>query len=283
MKMKKYLFLLVAVASLGLTTGCDDDDDRTVPVPDAVADTFGGMYPNASDVEWTGRNGYLIADFRDGNTDMQAWFTAGGDWRMTETDLLYDQLPEAVRKAFSASEYADWRVEDAERLARAGFEPIYVLEVEKGQTEYELFYAEDGVLIRAVVDADDNDDRDDLLPSELPAAALEFIAGHFTDPRIIEVERERDVLEVEIIEGRKHREVCFDGKGNWLSTRTELQRQEEPAAVLAALDNSQYAGWRVDDIDHFETPADEWYRFELEEPQSDREVELRIRPDGGIF
>ena len=100
MKMKKYLFLLVAVASLGLTTGCDDDDDRTVPVPDAVADTFGGMYPNASDVEWTGRNGYLIADFRDGNTDMQAWFTAGGDWRMTETDLLYDQLPEAVRKAF---------------------------------------------------------------------------------------------------------------------------------------------------------------------------------------
>ena len=50
MKMKKYLFLLVAVASLGLTTGCDDDDDRTVPVPDAVADTFGGMYPNASDV-----------------------------------------------------------------------------------------------------------------------------------------------------------------------------------------------------------------------------------------
>ena len=180
-------------------------------------------------------------------------------------------------------EYADWGVEDAERLARAGVEPIYVLEVEKGQTEYELFYAEDGVLIRAVVDADDNDDRDDLLPSELPAAALEFIAGHFTDPRIIEVERERDVLEVEIIEGRKHREVCFDGKGNWLSTRTELQRQEVPAAVLAALDNSQYAGWRVDDIDHFETPADEWYRFELEEPQSDREVELRIRPDGGIF
>lgn len=115
-----------------------------------MADTFGGMYPNASDVEWTGRNGYLIADFRDGNTDMQAWFTAGGDWRMTETDLLYDQLPEAVRKAFSASEYADWRVEDAERLARAGFEPVYVLEVEKGQTEYELFYAEDGVLIRAV-------------------------------------------------------------------------------------------------------------------------------------
>ena len=53
--------------------------------------------------------------------------------------------------------------------------------------------------------------------------------------------------------------------------------------MLAAMDNSQYAGWRVDDIDHFETPADEWYRFELEEPQSDREVELRIRPDGGIF
>lgn len=281
--MRKYLFLLAAVVSLGLTTGCDDDDDRTVPVPDAVANTFRGMYPNASDIEWTERNGYLIADFREGHADMQAWFTTGGEWRMTETDLLFEQLPEAVRNAFSTSEYADWRVEDAEELVRAGLEPIYVLEVEKGQNEYELYYTGDGVLIRAVADADDNDDRDDLLPSELPAAAVEFINSHFTDPRIIEVERERDVLEVEIIEGRKQREVCFDGNGNWLSTRTEVQRQEVPAKVLTALGNSQYAGWRVDDIDHFETPADEWYRFELEEPQSDREVDLRIRPNGEIF
>ena len=74
--------------------------------------------------------------------------------------LSYDQLPEAVRKAFSASEYADWRVEDAERASRVrDSNRVYVLEVEKGQTEYELFYAEDGVLIRAVVDADDNDDQ----------------------------------------------------------------------------------------------------------------------------
>ena len=202
---------------------------------------------------------------------------------MTETDLLFEQLPEAVRNAFSTSEYADWRVEDAEELVRAGLEPVYVLEVEKGQNEYELYYTEDGVLIRAVADADDNDDRDDLLPSELPAAAVEYINSQFTDPRIIEVERARDVLEVEIIEGRKQREVCFDGNGNWLSTRTEVPRQEVPAGVLAALGNSQYAGWRVDDIDHFETPADEWYRFELEEPQSDREVDLRIRPNGEIF
>lgn len=279
--MKKYLFLLAAAVSLGLTTGCDDD--RTVPVPDAVADAFRGMYPNASDIEWAERNGYLIADFKNGNADMQAWFTTDGDWRMTETDLLYDQLPEAVRNAFSTSEYADWRVEDAEQLVREGFEPVYVLEVERGQTEYELYYTGDGVLIRAVADADDNDDRDDLLPFELPASVVEFIGSHFTDSRIIEVERERDVLEVEIIEGRKHRKVCFDDSGNWLSTQTELQRQEVPVEVLAALDNSQYAGWRVDDIDHFKTPADEWYRFELEDPQSDREVDLRIRPDGEIL
>ncbi len=44
--MKKFAVLMLALASLGAMTGCDDDDD-SVKVPAAVQDTFGRMFPGA--------------------------------------------------------------------------------------------------------------------------------------------------------------------------------------------------------------------------------------------
>ena len=37
-----------------------------------------------------------------------------------------------------------------------------------------------------------------------------------------------------------------------------------PAVVKQALDASEYAGYRVDDVDHYVTSAEEYYRLELE-------------------
>lgn len=85
--MKKFAVLMLALASLGAMTGCDDDDD-SVKVPAAVQDTFGRMFPGAGHVEWAGKQGYLVAEFREGGTDMQAWFDAAGKWYMTEEDYL---------------------------------------------------------------------------------------------------------------------------------------------------------------------------------------------------
>ena len=84
--MKKFAVLMLALASLGAMTGCDDDDD-SVKVPAAVQDTFGRMFPGAGHVEWAGKQGYLVAEFREGGTDMQAWFDAAGKWYMTEEDV----------------------------------------------------------------------------------------------------------------------------------------------------------------------------------------------------
>ena len=85
--MKKFAVLMLALASLGAMTGCDDDDD-SVKVPAAVQDTFGRMFPGAGHVEWAGKQGYLVAEFREGGTDMQAWFDAAGKWYMTEEDFF---------------------------------------------------------------------------------------------------------------------------------------------------------------------------------------------------
>lgn len=280
--MKKILFLLTALVSLGAMTGCDDDD-RSVKVPEPVKGSFDGMFPGATRVEWSARGGYLVAEFMNAGTDTQAWFAADGQWRMTEEDLLFAQLPEAVKSAFETGEYALWRVEDVDKLLREGLETVYVIEVENRETEYDLVYSEAGVLLRAIADTDGDDDNDDLLPSALPQAVTDFLKQHYPDARIVDAERERNGIEVEILDGRTPRELMFGAGGEWVSTRTEVRQSEVPAAVLDALRASDYASWEIDDVDHYDSPDGEWYAFDLEEPRTDREVKLKIRPDGTIF
>lgn len=277
--------MLTALLSLGAMTGCDDDDDRSVKVPEAVKGSFEGMFPGAARVEWSARGGYLVAGFINAGTDTQAWFAADGQWRMTEEDLAYDQLPEAVRTAFETGDYAAWRVEDVDKLLREGLETVYVIEVENHETEYDLVYSETGVLLRAIADTDTDgdDDNDDLLPSALPQALTDFLQQHYPGARIVDTERERNGIEVEILDGRTPRELMFSAAGEWVSTRTEVWRSEVPAAVLDALHASDYTSWEIDDIDLLQTPDGEWYEFDLEEPRTDREVKLKIRPDGEIF
>ena len=70
------------------------------------------------------------------------------------------------------------------------------------------------------------------------------------------------MTEVEILDGKVVRELLFDGAGNWLFTKTEMSYAALPAVVKQALDASEYAGYRVDDVDHYVTSAEEYYRLD---------------------
>lgn len=279
------MLLFAAVAALAMTAACDNDDDKggSVNVPAAVKGAFGERFPDATHVRWRGRNGFLVAEFRDAGTPAQAWFGKDGAWRMTEVDMTYAQLPDAVRVAFEAGEYASWRVEEVEKLLREGLETVYLLEVEQAEAEYELLYSEQGILLRAAADTDGDDLNDDLLPSALPQAVTDFLQQRYPGARIVDAERERGMIEVEILDGRTPREVLFSSASEWVSTRTEVRQSEVPAVVLDAVRGSQYGTWEIDEVDHYDSPDGEWYLFELEEPRTDRETELRVRADGTIF
>ena len=58
---------------------------------------------------------------------------------MTETDVRYENLPEPVLAAHKAGKYADWRVDDVDKLTREGMETLYVIEVEKGNPSWICF------------------------------------------------------------------------------------------------------------------------------------------------
>lgn len=281
-----------------LVVGCEKANDGGTTgneVSPQVLEAFNARYPGAQNVSWSVRDGYAVASFswNDPATSAStgthsAWFdNQSGFWSMAETEIPYSALPQAVRTAFESSEYATWQIDnEVDVLTRSGeVEPeIYVIEAEQAGKEVDLYYLPDGVLVKTMADAGPNYDYGDFIPSQPTSGVFEYIAAHYPEARIVDVDRETEGTEVEIIDGGVAREVYFDRNGSWLYTKTEMRRTELPAAVTEAWAGSEYAeteGYRLDDADYFETATDgNYYRLELESRNGN--VKLKITPEGEL-
>lgn len=150
----KTIFLFTALAViLCIGQGCDNNDD--LPSPNGnekVENTFKLMYPDATSAEWEKKGPYWTVDFREDGKEKEAWFDEDGNWYQTETDLAFIELPEAVKTSFQSGDYGDWRVEDVDMFEYKDADTFYVLEVEKGNQDYDLYYSSDGTMIKAVAD-----------------------------------------------------------------------------------------------------------------------------------
>ena len=151
------------------------------------------------------------------------------------------------------------------------------------EQEFDLYYSEDGVLLREVPDRDGNDDHGDMLPQELSKAISDFIARKYPGARIVDAEREKGNTEVDIIFAGKALEVCFGTGDAWLWTKTGVRLSEVPDVVRRTLQSSQYGTWVIDDVDLYESPDRVWYAIEVEDPQSEREATVRILEDGTLL
>jgi hypothetical protein len=156
MKRLTYLFaMLIAATTL---IACDDDYNA----PQTTRAEFQTQYPNAVDVEWEKKRGYVVAEFHiPGQGECEAWYTKGGEWVMTKYDIKFSDLPAAVQTAFVTEYGAQTPVDDVERLERRGNDTLYFIEAEiviNGYlTDIDLDYAEDGTLLRTTVDVEDYD------------------------------------------------------------------------------------------------------------------------------
>lgn len=270
----------VAYIALALTafalSACDkEDSDDRVNVSVELQKAFTVKYPDAGRVEWEKKGVYAVADFVQNQEEVSAWFTQDGKWYLTETDLAVAALPEAVRTSFLSGDYGDWRVEDVDKVERPATETVYVIEVEQGKQEIDLYYSSDGVLVKTVVDTDQ--DSDDYIPTQLPPVVAAFIKENYPQARIMEVEQERGITEVDVIDGSRGKELLFDVNGAWISTSWDIRPPELPDAVKNTVLGS-YAGYTTDDADVFETPQGNYYLLELE--RGEHEIEVKLDFDG---
>lgn len=281
MKLKMY-FLGLALGAFSLTLQSCDDDNDSIPVSDELRQALADKHGDAQRVEWETRGGYYVADFNEDNYEKEAWFDANGTWQMTETDIPgLAALPAAVRTAFESSRYATWRVDDIDKLERNGLEPVYVIEVEQGNQEVDLYYSEGGLLIKEVAEGGTGGGSSEgYLPSGLPAAVKAFIDENYPNARLVETDVEHDLLEVDIIHDNRAKELLFTSANEWISTSWDVYVQSLPQAVTAAV-QGQYSGFRIDDAEYVQTPAGDYYLLELE--RGEAELDIRITADGTIL
>ena len=282
---RHFLPMMMLTCATLLGTSCQDDNAAT---PDGTVDkaskeeTLYKLYPDASNVTWSVKGNYAVADFSADTSRYTAWLDNAGNWYMTESDMLFEQLPQAVKDAFKNSEYATWTVDDVDKIFREGVETVYVIEAEGMQngvkTEIDLYYSEDGVLVKSVIDADDADDYSDFIPAPSAGSIEESIAEKYPRARIVDIDSENGMTEVEILDGRVCRELLFNTSNEWVHTKTEITLADVPTQVMEAFKASSYANYYIDDIDYYETPTENYYRFDLKSAAGD--VKINIGADG---
>lgn len=269
--------LLAAVCSTIGFSSCSDDDDNYQP-DSMVEKAFDTKYPNAQRISWESKNGYQVADFIDGSFEAEAWFDPKGEWMMTETDIHYTALPQEVKVSFEGSIYAQWKQDDIDKLERKGLGTIFIIEVEKGNQEFDLYYSEAGLLIKELADTDHSQH----LPSILPNQLTTLISEMYPNSIILEIENEKIGIKADIVQNHIHKEVYFDSSNKWLFTSWEIRLNKVPEIVINALKNSGYASYQIDDI-HIVEQADKELSFTFELELGDKEINLSISASGIIL
>lgn len=272
--MKKIVFWAMMTLGVVSLQSCDKDDDNRLQVSANLQEAFDTRYPNVSRVDWEQNGQFYEAEFVDNGYENKAWFTPDGTWVMTEYDLRFTQLPQAVQDAFKAGVYASWKVDDVDKIEKADTSVIYVIEVESAGKEYELTYLEDGTLIR------ENAEWEDHIPvaPEQTSEVKDLVKAKYPQAVILDIEEEKGGIEVEIRDGGRQKEVYYklaDGVLSWIHTTYEIEEREHttlPEGVRQVLADLSGSGMVIDDVDFFETATGNYYRVEVEDQGTDKYV-----------
>lgn len=278
----KLSVLALAVCGLLVFTGCDDDDNNFVP-EQTITKAFDEKYPNAGRVEWETKTGYQVAEFKVNGNDTEAWFDTSGKWLMTKTEISFGQLPELVRTDLKADAnvYKNWKIEDIDKLERPDAATIYIIEVEQGDNEADLYYTEDGILFKVETDKDNINNDNNLRPNEQADKIKSLINELYAGAIILEYDTEKNGnIEVDIRHNNIHKEVVFSAAHEWIMTEWDIRATDLPAIVTTAFNNSDYKNYHIDDVDLIERPAGTIYVLELE--QGNNEVVMTIDAEGTI-
>lgn len=271
----KLSVLALAMCGMLAFTSCDDDDNNYLP-DQTITKAFDEKYPDAGKVEWETKGGYEVAEFHVSGNETEAWFDNKGNWVMTKTEINFGLLPEAVRKSLKSSEYKDWKSTDFDKLERSNAATVYVIEVEQGEQEFDLYYTEDGILLKAVPD----DDNDNFQPTVVPQAITDAINEMYPGATVLEFDSEKTGFEVDILHNNIYKDVYFNTGNEWLYTEWDIKEVNLPAIIMNAYKASDYKDYRIDDIDVIENPTGISYVLELE--KANDEVKMTISSEGKI-
>ena len=128
----------------------DGNQNRPIqptPSPDAITNLIQERYPNATILEIDTDNQYTEVDILDNRIHKEVIFDAQEQWLYTEWEIRQTEVPAIVMNAFSASEYASYRIDDIHCVERIdGL--YYAFDLELGDRDYIATFDAEGNLIK---------------------------------------------------------------------------------------------------------------------------------------
>ena len=148
--------------------------------------------------------------------------------------------------------------------------------MKKSKQEFDLFYAEDGTLIKAVEDIDNNNNYQ---PNTVPEVLKNFINEKYPQATIVDIEVEKGITEIDILHENKAKELHFNSANEWLYTTWDVREREIQDIATKVLNDNP--GFKIDDIDYKESAdGSEVYIFELE--KGNQEIHVTVNMEGNV-
>jgi Putative beta-lactamase-inhibitor-like, PepSY-like len=123
----------------------------------------------------------------------------------------------------------------------------------------------------------DNDDY--YVPSTKLTTTLTTM---FPTASFVEWEKERNYIKAEFLHEGAETEVRFSTNEEWLQTEIDLQQNQIPAPVVAAIAQSEFANWQYEDAHHLQQlNADP--RFVIEMENANKDVDLHFSAEGELL
>ena len=128
-------------------------------IPDVVLVNFKAKYPNANSDKWKKEGDIFNVEFILRGQEYEAEFDKTGRWLETEMEIGIGDLPEAVQIELN-TRYSGYKIGEAEYVETADYGIIYDVVIKKDDTEIEIYFYPDGMILKEETE-DDNDENDD--------------------------------------------------------------------------------------------------------------------------
>ena len=125
----------------------------------------------------------------------------------------------------------------------------------------------------SLISCEKYDDYGDMMlrsnANDIQAAVVKI----YPQARIVEMDKDRQTIEVDIIDNNIKRDIYLDLSFNWLRTETEIRRDTLPIEAVNRL-ASEYANWVIDSVKLVDTPQGSYYLVELDKGERDKNVKI---------
>lgn len=237
----KFSFLFLSLVAMLFIAACsDDDDDKKAPdyqPNSAVETTFKQMFPSATNVLWSEKDDYGVADFLNNQTQTVAWFNNQGVWYLTEALVATTAIPKVITDAIANSDYKNWKVVDASHLDRVNMVPAYVVEVTSNNNVEDLYYTETGYLFDTVEQEHTGNKAE---PTPVDQTVLAMVKQQYPAAKIVNIEKDNN-YDVTLIDSNTYFDYILSSDYKWIQSEYAQSWSGTPQAVKDALERDGFA------------------------------------------